>query len=241
MKWNFKSIAIGIFSVLLATPVQAAMDEAEQITAWYSQLGRSYCAENWTEALSLAGALLGSDVTPHERVWLYLLRQDMFNYRSGAAEFNGCDGSPIMAGITGQEALSESRSSSLNWHRDGSIASRRNSLTTRSMLRTNRSQPINTTLPPTTALSSVQSSQATDTACPPVYERDRRVANGTVSNRWAYEIWQDNGGFRARYWQQSQTCSQSRTTGRYSTQNEAYQEFRRAATYNESRGVLQGN
>jgi hypothetical protein len=119
MKWNMKAIAIGILSLFIAPPGYATVSEAEQIAVWRSQLLRSYCAENWTEALSLAGALMGSEVTPHERVWLYLLRQDMFNYQSGVAEFNGCDGSPIAAGITGQADSDwevSTSGSSLNWN-----------------------------------------------------------------------------------------------------------------------------
>jgi hypothetical protein len=242
MKRRVKAIGLGIvgslFSMMVATPVGAAMSEAEQIAAWRWQLGRAYCAANWTEALSLAGALMGSDISPHERVWLFVLRQDMFNFQSDVAEFEGCDGGQITAGVTAQEALAASEPSSLNWRRERTVTSRRSSPTASALLRADRPQTSNATFSSTTT--SEPNNQA-DTACPPVYARDRRVANGTVSNRWAYEIWQDNSGFRARYWQQSQTCNEARTTLHYSTQNAAYQAFRDAATYNESRGVLSGN
>ncbi|WP_416670368.1 hypothetical protein [Egbenema bharatensis] len=235
MKWNVKAIAIGILSLLITAPSYAAVSEAEQVAAWRSQLLRSYCAENWTEALSLAAALMGSDVSPHERVWLYLLRQDLFNYQSGLAQFDGCDGSPIVAGVTGSEALAAAESSSLNWL----MTNRRGPAIATTLSRTHRSQAATPPSPIAPASEFVR--QSADTACLPVYERDRRVANGTISNRWAYEIWQDNGGFRTRFWQQSQTCNQARTTSRYSTQNGAYEAFRNAATYNESQGVIQGN
>lgn len=79
--------------LLTTTPAQAAMSEAEQVTVWRYQLHRSYCAGNWTEAISLAGAMMGSQsIRQHERIWLFLLRQDMFNFQSSAAEFPGCQG-----------------------------------------------------------------------------------------------------------------------------------------------------
>jgi hypothetical protein len=238
MKW-MQAIGLGLVGFVATTPVYAAMSEAEQVAAWRSQLGRAYCAANWPEALSLAGALMGSEITPNERVWLFVLRQDMFNYQSGIADFGGCQGEQIVAGITAQEATTTSEVSSLNWQR-GNLTNRRSASPSSATSRGNRNlnqEPAWATTPPVPVSQTANS----NTACTPTSERDRRVANGTVSNRWAYEIWQDGRGFEARYWQQSQTCDRARTTGHHSTQSGAYEAFRRAATYNESRGVIQVN
>ncbi|GAB4227606.1 MAG: hypothetical protein Kow00121_56340 [Elainellaceae cyanobacterium] len=89
MKWNFKWAAIALLTVFTITPAQA-ITTAEQAEVWRWQLERAYCAENWTEAISVAGALMGSDIQPSERLWLFGLRQEMFNYQRGTASFSGC-------------------------------------------------------------------------------------------------------------------------------------------------------
>jgi hypothetical protein len=245
MKRTVQAIVFSImgFSVggfILATPTHAAMSEAEQIALWRSQLNRAYCTANWSEALSLAGAMMGSDVSPHERIWLSVLRQDMFNYQRGIAEFDGCNDEPITAGVTAQETFAATDTPPLRWQTTRTSAVRRNtpsvSLRANPALSTDR--PLSTRSVSTTSASATPTQ---DTACRPASERDRRVANGTVSSRWAYEIWQDNQGFRTRYWQQSQTCDQARTTFHYSTQEEAYRAFLNVATYNESRGIINRN
>jgi hypothetical protein len=215
------------------------MSEAEQIALWRSQLNRAYCAANWSEALSLAGAMMGSDISPHERIWLSVLRQDMFNYQRGIAEFEGCNDEPITAGITAQETFTATDIPPLRWQTTR-ISARRNAPLIN--VRANPASSI-ARLSPTRSAStpSASTNSNQDTACRPVFDRDRRVANGTVSSRWAYEIWQDNQGFRTRYWQQSQTCEQARTTSHYSTQEEAYRAFLSVATYNESRGIINRN
>ena len=105
MRQSFILVAIGCFLGLAIAPAQASVSEAEQVTAWRYQLHRTYCAGNWTEALSLSAAMMGSrTVRQHERIWLFLLRQDMFNFQSGAAEFPGCRGGRVVTGITAEAA-----------------------------------------------------------------------------------------------------------------------------------------
>jgi hypothetical protein len=256
MERSLKLTAIGLtslLSTLLSTltllsispikPAQANPVEAQQVTAWRSDLHRSYCAGNWTEAMSLAGAMMGSsEVRPHERLWLFLLRQDMFNFQRGFADFSGCQGGRVLAGITADAAqessdrpsdhAAERSRSSVDWAR-GLVA-----------IGADRPGQPTTTSPATTTSSVNQrtnnqsrtdrSAQTpTTTNCPPPFDGERRVADGSTSNQWNYEIWRNTSSqFYVRYWRQNQTCAQARTTSeRYSTQNEAWQAFRQAIQF----------
>lgn len=214
--------AIGCFVLLTTTPAQSAMSEAEQVTVWRYQLHRSYCAGNWTEAISLAGAMMGSqNVRQHERIWLFLLRQDMFNFQSSAAEFPGCQGGRVLAGITADETTALSEQRSIDWNKGlGTIGSSYASHSSRTQ----------STVPIAATTSSPDSRQETDiaaaTTCPPAYEDDRRVYRGSLSSQWNYEIWQDTSRwFYVNYWRQHETCDQARTTSHHPTQDDARDEF----------------
>lgn len=217
MKWSLKLVAIGCFAALTIAPAQAAVSEAEQATLWRYQLHRSYCAGNWTEAISLAGAMMGNrTVRQHERVWLFLLRQDMFNFQSGAAAFPGCQGGRVLAGITAEaaEIASQPAESSLSWEK-GLAAIGVSAATARQSVS-----------PPANPSRFVATTPAQNTNCTRS-AGERWVADGSTSNQWNYEIWQDTSRrFYVKYWQQGETCAQSRETTQYATQNEAWQEFR---------------
>lgn len=225
MRWSLKFVAIGLLTILTTAPAQAAMSEAEQVAVWRSQLRQSYCAEDWNEALSLAAAIMGSDVLPYERIWLFLLRQDMFNYQRGVAEFSGCDGGRIMAGVTGEEAgLAVASESSIDWSRGVS------SLQTRNFNPATHNASSDAQRTSTPVASTVTASNPdNDGVCNPRAQEERRVASGSVSNLWDYEIWENSSRqFYVMYWDQSRACYRSmRTTTSYQTQNEAWQEFMR--------------
>jgi hypothetical protein len=250
MERRLKRAANGLTSLLLALsalslspmapiePAQANPVEAQQVTAWRSGLHRSYCNSNWTEAISLAGAMMGSsEVTSNERLWLFVVRQDMFNFQRGVAEFSGCQGGRVLAGITADatqalQALvefsdSSATSSSVNWARGLTAirADRRQSTPLANASTTPSS------VNPTRTDRSAQTPTTTD--CPANSEGDRRVADGSTSNQWNYEIWRNTSSqFYVRYWRQHQTCAQARITPeRYSTQNEAWQAFRQAIRF----------
>ena len=224
MRWSLKFAAIGLLTVLTTAPVQAATREADQVAMWRSQLRQAYCAEDWNEALSVAAAIMGSDILPYERVWLFLLRQDMFNYQSGVAQFSGCEGGRIMAGVTGDEAGLAASTASLDWSRGFS------SLQIGTSSSANRSPSFNTQRGSASASITTTSNTANDSACNPRSQEERRVANGSISNLWNYEIWENSSRqFYVMYWDQTQSCSRTaRTTSSYQTQNEAWQEFMRA-------------
>lgn len=234
MKWNFSSITIGLLSALVpilpaiatptnSTPVNSTANDRAQLAQWRSDLQWTFCNESWTEALSLAGALMGSDnISEDERLWLFVLRQDIYNYYHGIAEFEGCEGG-IIAGATAQESFaasvdSPSTNPSLNWNRGlsslgGNPRSRVAATPTNSSSRG-------------TDLASVAASPST--ACTPYSSEEVRVANGSTSNQWNYEVWQrSRESFYTRYWDQNGSCDQSRSTSNYSSQEEAYQAFRR--------------
>lgn len=233
MRRSFQLAAIGCFALLTAAPVQAAISEAEQVTMWRYQLHRSYCAGNWPEAISLAGAMMGSKtVREHERVWLFLLRQDMFNFQNEAAAFPGCQGGRVLAGITADATIAsldpapvspnrELSESTIDWNRGLSA------------IRANSTSPRRSTSPASTASFPVSTVETPPNPTPSnsdctASEGERWVADGSTSNQWNYEIWQDSGRqFYVRYWRQDETCAQARTTySRYPTQNEAWQAFR---------------
>lgn len=218
MRWSLKLVAIGYFAVLAIAPARAAVSEAEQATLWRYQLHRSYCAGNWTEAISLAGAMMGNQtVRQHERVWLFLLRQDMFNFQSGAAAFPGCQGGRVLAGITAEaaEAASEPDELALNWDK-GLAAIGISTATARRV-----------GLPPANPSRAIATTSARTANCTGS-QGESWVADGSTSNQWNYEIWQDTSSreFYVQYWRQGETCTQSRETSQYATQNEAWQEFR---------------
>jgi len=215
MKW-MQRVAIGCLAIMPMAPAQAAVSEAEQATLWRYQLHRSYCAANWTEAISLAGAMMGNRaVREHERIWLFLLRQDMFNFQSGAAAFSGCQGGRLLAGITADATAPESNAIPLRWD-NGLAAIGANATTARQSV-----------LPTTHPSRSVSSTPATRTANCAEAEGERWVADGSTSNQWNYEIWQARSSeFYVQYWRQGETCAQSRTTTQHATQNQAWQDFR---------------
>lgn len=227
MRRSFQLAAIGYFALLAAAPAQAAISEAEQVTIWRYQLHRSYCAGNWSEAISLAGAMMGSKtVREHERIWLFLLRQDMFNFQSEVAEFPGCQGGRLLAGVTAEATVAsletdrELEQSSIDWNR-GLAAIGANS-TSASRL----TSPASTASFPVSTVGSPPNPTPSNSDCT-AYEGERWVADGSTSNQWNYEIWQDSGRqFYVRYWRQDETCAQARTTAHHLTQTQAWQAFR---------------
>jgi len=72
--------------------------------------------------------------------------------------------------------------------------------------------------------------QTTERDCYAIPSGDREVASGSVSSRWTYLIIQQGRGnrFYVAYWPQTD-CSRISRTSIHSTQNDAYQEFRRRA------------
>lgn len=214
--------AIGWFMLLTTTPAQAAMSEAEQVTVWRYQLHRSYCAGNWTEAISLAGAMMGSQsIRQHERIWLFLLRQDMFNFQSGTAEFPSCQGGRVVAGITADETTALSGQRSIDWNK-GLVGVGTSRASHPSWTQSTVPIAAATSLPD----SRPESGIAAATTCPPSSEEDRRVYRGSLSSQWNYEIWQaTDRWFYVNYWKQDETCDQSRTTLKNPTQDDARNEF----------------
>lgn len=245
MRWSFRFATIGLLAVFATAPAQAR-NEVEQIAIWRSQLQQAYCVQDWTEAASLSAALMGSDISQSERLWLFYLRQDIYNFQYGVAAFPGCEDG-IVAGITAEAALAAASESAIDWESGTTRVSR----SQRSRWRTADAADLdwtrgtafagrNSTTPERTALSATtdnftptgftEDSQAVNTAltttCGSPYPEERRVADGSTSNQWNYETWEDsNQSFYIRYWRQYQTCDQAYTTSHYSTQNDAWQEF----------------
>jgi hypothetical protein len=186
--------------------------------------------------------MMGSqEVRPHERQWLFLLRQDMFNFQRGVAGFSGCQGGRVLAGITAdaaqdaQEAIertasddaTESSSSSVNWAR-GLTAIGVDRPRPQPALRSANISAVTSLVDRLNVDRANQADQnPANTDCQAFSEGERRVADGSTSNQWNYEIWRDvNYQFQVRYWRQNETCGQARVTWRYPTQNQAWQVFR---------------
>ncbi len=231
MKWSLSVVAIGVLSMLSTIPVQAAagsdrqirQQELQQVRRWQTELAYSFCNQDWTNALSVSRALMGSEViTAEERWWLYVLQQDMFNYTHGLAEFKGCEPQGMVAGVTGQSAeplIATRQAALVNWNRG--LATLGQNLSSRAT---------NPMIDDETSIAFAESTAqpiALNTACNPYAVEERRVANGSVSNQWHYEIWQDSRhSFYVRYWMQNESCDRAGSTSHYDSQREAYREFR---------------
>lgn len=230
MKWNLNVVTIGVLSVLATLPVHATeihdrqirQQELQQVRQWQTELAYSFCNQDWTTALSVSSALMGSEaITSQERWWLYVLQQDMLNYSHNIAEFKGCEQQGMVAGMTGQVAEASvatnqvsSPVSLIDWRR--SFVSRQNSFAV---------SPADAATPREFAVETEPI--ALNTTCRPYDAEERRVANGSVSNQWNYETWQDSYNlFYVLYWRQDETCEQASSTSHQDSQRAAYREFR---------------
>lgn len=170
-------------------------------------------------------------VREHERIWLFLLRQDMFNFQNEAAAFSGCQGGRVLAGITADATVAsldptpvgpnrELSESTIDWTR-GLAAIGANSTSPR-----RSTSPASTASFPVSIAGNPSNATSSNSDCT-ASAGERRVADGSTSNQWNYEIWQDSGRqFYVRYWRQDETCAQARTTTHHLTQTQAWQEFR---------------
>jgi hypothetical protein len=176
------------------------------------------CSQSWSRAIGVSGALMGSDIQPNERIWLLALRQDLFAYQAGTAAFAGCENG-VMAGATAESVQLLSADDSVDWQ--GTLVRLGFAEFTAPVAIAAFSPVIRTAAPLPSAETPVSSSPLAETACQVFSTRGFRVASGTTSSRWVYEIWQDVDTFYAQYWRQSQTCADATSSGGFETQEEA--------------------
>ncbi|MBW4657996.1 MAG: hypothetical protein KME15_04935 [Drouetiella hepatica Uher 2000/2452] len=223
MKYRLGGLLIGVLATL-ATP--AVSSEVHQIAAWRSQLQQAMCGQNWSQAIGVSGALVGSEIHPSERIWLLALRQDLFAYQAGTTPFSQCEGNTVMAGATQESVRLLTAQSSFNWE---------GTLERMGMAGATSGAPDEIVVSNSVAIAALTTPSNADllgierpaeiayTACQPVSTGDFRVASGAISHRWVYEIWQNVDTFYLQYWRQSQTCTQALTMGGFETQQEARQ------------------
>lgn len=234
MKRNLGAVAIGVLSLLGTIPVQAMTQaevnrqmrqiEAQQVSIWFAELEYSFCNQDWTNALSASSALMGSEaISSEERWWLYTLRQDMYNYSHGIAEFQGCDVVGMVAGVSAEQTTPMLADASPNWQR---LIPFRGNRSTRSLAIT-----------PSTLDNIIASAQTVDQEitsnsnrlCSPIFPglaEDLRVASGSLSTQWNYEILQPNPDqFYGLYWRQDAPCEEATRTDTHPTQEEVHAEL----------------
>ncbi|MBI4781221.1 MAG: hypothetical protein HY785_07830 [Oscillatoriophycideae cyanobacterium NC_groundwater_1537_Pr4_S-0.65um_50_18] len=234
MKNKFAALLIGLLT-LAAQPTTAAPSQAHQNATWRSQLQQAMCSQSWSRAIGVSGALMGSDIQPNERIWLLALRQDLFAYQAGTASFAGCENG-MMAGATAESVQLLSAESAADWQ--GTLVRLGFAESTAPVAIAAAFSPATRTAAPLPSTeTTVSSSRLAETACQVFSTRGFRVASGTTSSRWVYEIWQDVDTFYAQYWRQSQTCADATSSGGFETQ-EAALEYVLSLRSNESVGNI---
>lgn len=211
------------FATFLFSPVviavsisPSAIAQTASIDALRNATQQAVCLNEWNSAIQSVNQLMGlSDVTPAYREALLAYRRQLEGYRSSNARVDmrqqpGCQAAIAQAQT--RTAPTSQSSRSMNW--DMAIAN------------ISGQQSGSTALVrPTGSRSARASTTQTSAACSSPTTRDRRVATGTISNRWQYEMFEGSSGFYIYYWQQHDCRSVSRFYGTYPTQSELREEF----------------
>jgi hypothetical protein len=193
-------------SAAAGTPSVAQLHETVQ---------NSVCLNDWNRAINAINRLIASDtVSPAYREQMVTLRQQLADYRAQGTAIN-MNQQPQCAGVAAPRSTApvayEFRRP-LDW--DAAIA------------RFNSAQAVApTAVAVQPALENDQRNLTrqpeSQRTCGAVPEGERRVSNGSISNRWRYDILQSGRSFYGRYWPQ-ENCGNIRTTWSYSTQDDAY-------------------
>lgn len=209
------TVVPALVPVLLLGLGEPVFARTPSIAELHETVQNAVCLNDWNQAISAINRLIASDAaSPAYREQMVALRQQLSDYRAQGTVIT-MNQQPQCTGATTPRPtapVTHEFRRPLDW--DAAIA------------RFARSQAtVPTTVAgrrtPETFQERSRDINERQRVCSAVPQGYNRVASGSVSNRWRYDILQRGSSFSGRYWLQEDCGSMGRTGG-HRTQDDAY-------------------